>query len=131
MGTLRLPAVTLICAKYDFQVVGWFVKSGLGTSWDVMGRFHCLPKTDNADLFMAPTERKEWIVRYFSDQSKDHVHVSGPYENFDSKNKGRHQKLKCLQLSKLNCELFSIRQKEKSKQKLLYDFWSLNRIKEI
>jgi len=48
-------------ATYDEKIVGWIQEYG-SCSWGEDGTYHTSIRYSNKDLFMAPTERKEWVV---------------------------------------------------------------------
>jgi hypothetical protein len=59
-------------AKESAQIVGWV--KGVNFNWYKTGKYMRVDDSD-ADLFMAPTERKEWIVRGVNGNV-----VLGPYK---------------------------------------------------
>ncbi len=63
-------------AAPNFKILGWI--NGKSFSWNSEGRFYGV-HDQNEDLFMAPTERKEWVIRL----------IGGSYysNSFDSKEK--------------------------------------------
>ncbi len=54
-------------------LIGWM--NGEVIWWDVKG--HYCNEQDERDLFMAPTERKEWVVRV--ERNNGNKFISGPF----------------------------------------------------
>jgi hypothetical protein len=66
---------------YQYNKVAGWIKDFV-MSWTETGRFDSEEIQDEYDLFMAPTERKEWIVRV-DHGGKIFNSVHGPYDRFD------------------------------------------------
>ncbi len=60
--------------KQQEPVIGWV--DGIAAGWDMNGHFNN-PCENDADLFMALVERKEWVVRVAYSDNDFTVH--GPY----------------------------------------------------
>jgi len=54
------------------KIIGW--KSGLSWGWSIDGHDGI---DDDSDLFMAPTERKEWVVRV--ERNNGNKFIFGPF----------------------------------------------------
>ena len=74
-------------AKESARIIGWVKGSNL--NWYEGGNYMG-DAVSNADLFMAPSERKEWIVRtpVLVDMLVNGKHYSnnifGPYDNYET-----------------------------------------------
>jgi hypothetical protein len=66
-------------ADHEFCLAGWIGQIVYG--WCKDGAYDSKREHDN-DLFMAPTERKEWIVRY--DKYKTGACLFGPFTAIES-----------------------------------------------
>jgi hypothetical protein len=68
-------------AESHNKILGWVDRTFI--SWYESGIYdECIDNTHKNDLFMAPTERKEWIVRV-DHGGKIFNSVHGPYDCFD------------------------------------------------
>jgi hypothetical protein len=69
-------------ATYDEKIVGWIQEYG-SCSWGEDGTYHTSIRYSNKDLFMAPTERKEWVVRVANPTDHTDSFIAGPYKTYD------------------------------------------------
>jgi hypothetical protein len=66
-------------ARNDYSVLGWV--NNVVFVWHRNGkRAGCLHESDN-DLFMAPTERKEWVILWTNTHGGRQAHVVNFLEN--------------------------------------------------
>jgi hypothetical protein len=66
-------------AKEHSQILSW-ADGGTISSW-VDGKYHSSGESGN-DLFMAPKERKEWIVRVLREIGVNNITLHGPFNNY-------------------------------------------------
>ncbi len=63
--------------KQQEPVIGWI--DGVAAGWNMYGQYNN-PCENDADLFMAPVERKEWVVRSYDVHDK--VIIKGPFIDY-------------------------------------------------
>jgi hypothetical protein len=69
-------------ADIEYKICGWV--NGKVGSWRVDGLLSASIKDAATDLFMAPTERKEWIVRIMNPTDHRQSYIAGPFKTLEA-----------------------------------------------
>jgi hypothetical protein len=67
-------------APFDEKIVGWIQEYGC-CYWGEDGTYHTSIKYSEKDIFMAPTERKEWVILWTNTHGGRQAHVVNFLEN--------------------------------------------------